>query len=62
MLTIGIFGIFRGLQNTYYPMIIAIVGTILNIVLDIILVYGVEGFINPMFIQGAAYALSLIHI
>ena len=59
LLTIGIFGIFRGLQNTYYPMIIAIVGTILNIVLDIILVYGVEGFINPMFIQGAAYA-SLI--
>ena len=62
LLTIGIFGIFRGLQNTYYPMIIAIVGTILNIVLDIILVYGVEGFVDPMFIQGAAYALSLIHI
>ena len=56
LLTIGIFGIFRGLQNTYYPMIIAIIGTSLNIVLDIILVYGVEGFINPMFIQGAAYA------
>ena len=56
LLTIGIFGIFRGLQNTYYPMIIAIVGTILNIVLDVILVYGIEGFINPMFIQGAAYA------
>ncbi len=56
LLTIGIFGIFRGLQNTYYPMIIAIVGTILNIVLDIIFVYGIEGFINPMFIQGAAYA------
>mgnify|MGYP001417257683 FL=1 len=56
LLTIGIFGIFRGLQNTYYPMIIAIVGTILNIVLDIVLVYGIEGFINPMFIQGAAYA------
>ena len=56
LLTIGIFGIFRGLQNTYYPMIIAIVGTILNILLDIILVYGVEGLINPMFIQGAAYA------
>ena len=56
LLTIGIFGIFRGLQNTYFPMIIAIVGTILNIVLDIILVYGVEGFINPMFIKGAAYA------
>ena len=62
LLTIGVFGIFRGLQNTYYPMIIAIVGTILNIVLDIILVYGVEGFINPMFIQGAAYASLLAQI
>ena len=62
LLTIGIFGIFRGLQNTYYPMIIAIVGTISNIVLDIILVYGVEGFINPMFIQGAAYASLLAQI
>ena len=62
LLTIGIFGIFRGLQNTYYPMIIAIVGTILNIVLDIILVYGVKGFIDPMFIQGAAYASLLAQI
>ena len=62
LLTIGIFGIFRGLQNTYYPMIIAIVGTILNIVLDIILVYGVAGFIDPMFIQGAAYASLIAQI
>ena len=62
LLTIGIFGIFRGLQNTYYPMIIAIVGTILNIVLDIILVYGVEGFVDPMFIQGAAYASLIAQI
>ena len=62
LLTIGIFGIFRGLQNTYYPMIIAIVGTILNIVLDIVLVYGVEGFIDPMFIQGAAYASLIAQI
>ena len=62
LLTIGIFGIFRGLQNTYYPMIIAVLGTILNIVLDIILVYGVEGFIDPMFIQGAAYASLVAQI
>ena len=62
LLTIGVFGIFRGLQNTYYPMIIAIVGTMLNIILDIILVYGVEGFINPMFIQGAAYASLIAQI
>ena len=62
LLTIGIFGIFRGLQNTYYPMIIAIIGTILNIILDVILVYGVEDFINPMFIQGAAYASLIAQI
>ena len=62
LLTIGVFGIFRGLQNTYYPMIIAIIGTILNIILDVILVYGVEGFINPMFIQGAAYASLIAQI
>ena len=62
LLTIGVFGIFRGLQNTYYPMIIAIIGTILNIILDVILVYGVEGFINPIFIQGAAYASLIAQI
>ena len=43
-------------------MIIAIVGTILNILLDIILVYGVEGVINPMFIKGAAYASLIAQI
>ena len=59
LLTIGVFGIFRGLQNTYYPMIIAIVGTLINIILDIILVYGVTGLVAPLFIKGAAYA-SLI--
>jgi putative MATE family efflux protein len=62
LLTIGIFGIFRGLQNTYYPMIIAIVGTLLNIVLDIIFVYGIDGFINPMYIKGAAYASLIAQI
>ena len=62
LLTIGVFGIFRGLQNTYYPMIIAIVGTLLNIVLDIIFVYGIDGFINPMYIKGAAYASLIAQI
>ena len=53
---IAVFGTFRGLQNTYYPMIIAIVGTVVNVILDFALVYGVEGFIEPMNIKGAAYA------
>ncbi len=50
------FGIFRGLQNTFWPMIISIVGASLNIGLDFIMVYGIDGFINPMNIEGAAWA------
>lgn len=56
LFTIAIFGTFRGLQNTYYPMIVAIIGAVANIVLDIILVYGISGYIAPMHIEGAAYA------
>jgi putative MATE family efflux protein len=56
LFTIAVFGAFRGLQNTYYPMIIAIIGAITNIILDVILVYGIEGVLSPMHIKGAAYA------
>ena len=52
----AVFGLFRGLQNTFYPMIIAIFGAFLNIILDVVLVYGVEGLIPEMNIKGAAYA------
>lgn len=62
LLTFAIFGIFRGLQNTFIPMIIAIVGALLNVVLDIILVYGIEGYIPAMNIDGAAYASLLSQI
>lgn len=55
----AVMGIFRGLQNTYYPMLIAITGAVLNIVLDLILVYGIEGIISPLYLEGAAWA-SLI--
>lgn len=56
LFTIAIFGTFRGLQNTFYPMIIAIVGTAVNIVLDIVLVYGIDGLVPAMRIEGAGYA------
>lgn len=62
LFTIAIFGTFRGLQNTFYPMIIAIIGALLNIVLDFILVYGVEGIILPLHIEGAAYASVIAQI
>ncbi len=55
----AVMGIFRGLQNTYYPMLIAITGAVLNIGLDFLLVYGVEGWIPALYLDGAAYA-SLI--
>ena len=58
----AVFGTFRGLQNTFYPMIIAVIGASLNIVLDIILVYGIEGYIPAMHIQGAAYASVIAQI
>lgn len=59
LFTFAVFGIFRGLQNTYYPMIIAIIGAVLNIILDFIMVYGIEGIIPAMYLEGAAWA-SLI--
>lgn len=62
LLVFAIFGTFRGLQNTYYPMIIAIVGALLNIILDIVFVYGIEGYIPAMHIEGAAYASVIAQI
>ncbi|GAA4892465.1 MATE family efflux transporter [Flaviramulus aquimarinus] len=62
LFTIAVFGAFRGLQNTYYPMIIAIIGSAANIILDIILVYGIDGYITPMNIEGAAYASVIAQI
>ncbi|MDJ0645179.1 MAG: MATE family efflux transporter [Flavobacteriaceae bacterium] len=56
LFTFSVFGVFRGIQNTYWPMVISIVGTALNIILDYILVFGIEGSIPAMHIQGAAYA------
>ncbi|MCF1420778.1 MATE family efflux transporter [Mangrovimonas futianensis] len=62
LFTIGVFGAFRGLQNTFYPMVIAIIGCVSNVLLDLVLVYGVEGFNPAMNIQGAAYASVIAQI
>lgn len=59
LLTFAIFGIFRGLQNTFWPMVVAILGATLNIGLDFMLVYGIEGWLPDLGLRGAAYA-SLI--
>ena len=57
--TFAVFGIFRGLQNTFWPMIVSAIGAVLNIVLDFAFVYGIEGVLPAMHIEGAALA-SLI--
>ena len=52
----SVFGIFRGMQNTFWPMVISITGALLNVVLDFVLVYGIEGIIPAYHTKGAAYA------
>lgn len=59
LIIFGVMGVFQGLQNTIWPMTIAITGAVLNIVLDVILVYGLPGWIPAMGLEGAAWA-SLI--
>ena len=59
LFTFAIFGLFRGLQNTFWPMIIAAAGALVNIGLDVALVYGVDSYIPAMGVKGAAWA-SLI--
>ena len=59
LFTFAIMGTFQGLQNTFFPMLIALTGTSLNILLDLLLVYGYGDLVPPMFLDGAAWA-SLI--
>lgn len=52
----GIWGTFRGLQNTSWAMWIMLSGGAVNLVLDFILVYGVGDMIPAMGVAGAAWA------
>lgn len=56
LVTFAIFGVFRGLQNTLWAMKCSLTGAVVNVVLDYLLVYGVEGYIPAMHLAGAAYA------
>ena len=61
-LSLGIalfFGIFRGIQNTSWAMYISLIGGVTNILLDYVLIIGVDGIIQGMGVEGAAIA-SLI--
>ncbi len=54
-----IFGVFRGVQNTMWAMIITLIAGGVNLGLDYIFINGIENFIEPMGIKGVALA-SLI--
>lgn len=56
LFTFSVFGMFRGLQNTFWPMIISVTGALLNVGLDFVLIFGVEGWIPAMHVEGAAWA------
>lgn len=57
-----VIGVFTGLQNTFIPMLISITGALVNVLLDFLLVYGIDGAIEPMHIEGAAYASVIAQI
>ena len=57
-----VIGVFTGLQNTFIPMVISVTGALVNVGLDFFLVYGWEGFIDPLHVEGAAYASVISQI
>ncbi|RLZ08015.1 MATE family efflux transporter [Faecalibacter macacae] len=59
LISLTLFGTFRGLQNTVWAMRCGIAAAVIHVGLNFILIYGVEGFIPAFGIKGAAYS-SLI--
>jgi len=60
--TLLLFGVFRGLQNTSWAMIISLSGALVNVILDYVLIFGIEEMISPMGIEGAATASLVAQI
>lgn len=56
LVTFAIFGVFRGLQNTLWAMKCSLTGALVNVGLDFLLVYGIDGYIPALHLEGAAYA------
>ncbi|MDX1445382.1 MATE family efflux transporter [Lishizhenia sp.] len=67
LITFSLFGVFRGLQNTYWAMTTSIVGGILNVGLDFLFVFGLEmgiegAAIASIIAQGVMLVMSLIYL
>ena len=62
LLTFTIFGVFRGVQNTWWAMLIAVTGGTVNILLDFMFVLGWWNVFDPMGVEGAALASFIAQI
>jgi len=62
LITFSIFGVFRGVQNTWWAMVISIIGGSVNILLDFIFVLGWWDLVEPMGVEGAAWASFIAQI
>ncbi len=60
--TYTLWGVFRGLQNTWWAMVIGFVGGGLNILLDYFFIFGIHDWINPMGVEGAALGSVLAQL
>lgn len=59
LISLTLFGAFRGIQNTLWAMKCSLTAAIIHVILDYILIFGIDGIIPAFHIKGAAYA-SLI--
>lgn len=62
LITFSIYGVFRGIQNTWWAMIVSIIGGSVNVILDFMLVLGWGGLFSPMGVEGAAIASVIAQI
>ena len=62
LITFSVFGVFRGVQNTWWAMVISIVGGSINILLDFVFVLGWWNWVEPMGVEGAAWASFIAQI
>ena len=59
LISLTLFGAFRGIQNTVWAMKCSLTAAFVHVFLDYILIFGIDGFLPAFHIKGAAYA-SLI--
>lgn len=62
LITFSIFGVFRGVQNTWWAMVISLIGGTVNVLLDFIFVLGWWDLVEPMGVEGAAWASFIAQI